>query len=131
MSGLGNRRDRLSEASASGGGGRGALTKTDQAHPLEALPREAEDHRLPRLPGEIFLRRSLRQEAAELAVQLLQDDILKFGVSVFGQILLRDGDSENIALPLREFDVFRKKGDLEERQRAQVEALSLQEDRSD
>jgi hypothetical protein len=131
LSGLGNRRDRLTEASASGSGGRGALTKTDQAHPLEALPREAEHHRLPRLPSEIFLHRSLRQEAAELAVQLLQDDILKFGVSVFGQILLRDGDSENIALPLGEFDVFRKKGDLEERQRAQVEALSLQEDRSD
>jgi hypothetical protein len=91
------------------GGGRGALTKTDQAHPLEALPRQAEDHRLPRLPSEIFLHRSLRQEAAELAVQLLQDNILKFGVSVFGQILLCDGDSENIALPLGEFDVFRKK----------------------
>jgi len=116
LSGLGNRRDGLAEASASGGGGRGVLAKTDQAHPLETLPREAENHRLPRLPGEIFLCRSLQQEATELAVQLLQDGILELGVGVLGQILLRDRDGENIALPPGEFDVFGGKGDLEERE---------------
>ena len=69
---------------------------------------------MPGFPREIFLRCSLRQETAELAVQLLQDSILEFGVGILGEILLCDRDGENIALPLGEFDVFSGKSNLEE-----------------
>jgi hypothetical protein len=121
LSSLSNQRNGFTKAPASCGSRGSVLSKTNQTHPLETLTREAEDHRLPSFPGEILLCRSFWQETTELAVQLLQDGIVEFRVGVLGQILLRDRNSEYVSLPLREFDNFGGKGNLENKKRAQVE----------
>ena len=92
------------------------MAKANQTHPLETLPWEAENHRLPGFPREILLRRSLRQETADLAVQLLQHGILEFGVRAFRQIILCDRNGEYISLPIGEFDVFSGKSNLQDQE---------------
>lgn len=84
---------------------------TEESHPLEPLPLDAEDQRLPGLAGEILLCRCGAQEAAELAVKLLQDGAVELGAP---HVLLGDGNGEYISTPLREIDVFSRKTDLKE-----------------
>lgn len=104
MGGLGDGRDGLTEAlQATGVAG----DKADQSHPLEPVPLDAEHHRLAGVAGEILLRRSGRQEAAELPVEPLQHGVLELGVWGSGlQILLGDRNGEHVTVPVGEFDVL-------------------------
>lgn len=113
MSGLGDRRDGFTEALKATGV---AAIEAEQSHPLERLPLDAESHRLPGLAGEILLRRSGRQEAPELAVQLLQDGVLELGVRGLGlQIVLGDSNSQYVSVPVGKFNVLSGKSNLQER----------------
>ena len=70
---LGDGRGRLTNTPARRGRGQGVPAEPNQAQSLEALPLDAEHHRLARSPGETLL----RQKAAELAVQPLQYGVLE------------------------------------------------------
>lgn len=104
--------------------------ETDESHPLEPLPPHAENHRLPGPAGELLLFRRGPQEAAELDVEPPQDGVLELGARDVGlhlHVLVRHGDREYVAVPVREFAVLSCKADLRQQTtaRARVERRAV------